>query len=120
MMRKFIRTVTSFPLASHPCRAYHGAMRGIDATLRRTRAPEIKAVRLRVEVFEELTARKNATTVQARAELLNLNRDTVRRLRGGSYEPTLGTAMHIARVLGTKVEKLWGPASEVCSSGEAA
>lgn len=95
-------------------------MRGMDATLRRTRTPVIEAVCLRVEVFEDLTARKNATTVQSRAELLNLNRDTVRRLGQGSYEPTLGTAMHIARVLGTKVEKLWGPASEVCPADEVA
>lgn len=88
-------------------------MRGTDATLRRKRATTVEPACLRVELFEELTAKKGATTDQARAELLNLNRFTIRRLREPGYEPSVGTALHIAQVLRTKVEKLWGPAEPV-------
>lgn len=90
-------------------------MRGMNATLRRKRTTAVTPVSLRVELFEELTSRKGATTDVARGELLGFDRYTVMRLRRPGYEPSVGTALHIARVLGTKVEKLWcaAPADDV-------
>jgi hypothetical protein len=95
-------------------------MRGTDATHRRKRTTEVKPACLRVELFEELTAKKRATTDTARGALFHLDRFTVRRLRRPGYEPSVGTALHIAHVLGTKVEKLWGPADDADSSDEVA
>lgn len=108
-------------------------MRGLNATQSgtattepgRKRNPDIEPACLRTDVFDELTLRaltranknksqKVRATERTRAELLELDPGTVNRLRRRGYEPTLGTALHIARILGTKVEKLWGPASEVC------
>jgi DNA-binding XRE family transcriptional regulator len=93
-------------------------MRSMDATSdapeRRKRATAVPAVCLRVDLFEELTAKKRATTDPDRARLLGLNVFTIRRMRERGYEPSVGTALHIARVLNTKVERLWQPADDMC------
>lgn len=64
-------------------------------------------VRLRADMFDQLTAGHDATTDPARARLIGVDRATLWRMRKGQLVPSVSLAMHIARVLGVRVEDLF-------------
>jgi len=73
-------------------------------------APSSKAdaaVRLRVDEYDRLAAKKGAKTVVAAAGLHRLARTTLFDYRSGRKTPNLATAMNMAADLGTTVEKLF-------------
>lgn len=95
---------------------------GDKATPGRKRNPAVEPVCLRRDVFNAHLAKATAKQGKTAAQVLRLDRWTLRRLlTSRSYEPTVGTAIHIARILNTRVEKLWAPCSEVpATEGEVA
>lgn len=64
-------------------------------------------LRLRVDVFDKLMAKRGATTVVDQARFLGIHRATIFRLRKG--EPGSGhrVAVRMAAACGTTVEKLF-------------
>jgi DNA-binding XRE family transcriptional regulator len=60
------------------------------------------------DLFDELTAKKGAITDQERADLIGVPRSQLYRYRAGRFSPQLALAMHMAQVLGTSVERLFG------------
>lgn len=63
-------------------------------------------VRLRVEVYDALAARRGVTTVVGQARLHGVGRQHMFRIRAG-HRPSLTVAMRMADDLGTTVEALF-------------
>lgn len=64
-------------------------------------------VRLRLEVYVALAAKKGAETVVSQAALHGVHRATLFRIRSGERSPSLELAMKMAADLGTTVEALF-------------
>lgn len=64
-------------------------------------------VRLRADVFDERCQVLGILTEVAKAELVEVDRTTLHRLRRGSLSPRLEVAMRFASALNLKVEDLW-------------
>jgi DNA-binding XRE family transcriptional regulator len=77
------------------------------------------ALRLNETVFDRLTTNLGAMTDVARAELLGIDRSTIRRLRDGRL-PSLETAFALATKLSSTVEQLFGPGAQSWSAVTAA
>ncbi|MGC1214124.1 MAG: hypothetical protein WA890_23055 [Micromonospora sp.] len=78
----------------------------MTATQQRGTAATPSPIRLRTEVLDELTSAKGASTEVERARLLEIDRTTLYRIRGGQV-PTLEVALRMAERLGTTVEQLF-------------
>lgn len=63
-------------------------------------------VRLRVEVYDALAAKRGVKTVVAQAKLHGVGRQHMFRIRAGN-RPSLSVAMRMAADLGTTVEALF-------------
>lgn len=74
--------------------------------VRRSR-PATAKLSFQGSVFNDLAARKGALNDVQRAELCNIDRSTLSRIKGNQIVPNLDLAMHIAETVGTPVEKLW-------------
>jgi DNA-binding XRE family transcriptional regulator len=64
-------------------------------------------VRLRGDVFDELTAERGATSDPERAQLVGISKATLFRWRNRRFTPSLEQAMAVAAVLGTTVDELF-------------
>lgn len=64
-------------------------------------------IRLRADVFDELTSQKGATNEVERARLLEIDRTTLYRIRERKVTPTLEVAMRMAERLGSTVDELF-------------
>lgn len=64
-------------------------------------------VRLRGEVFDELTSRKGATSDPERAQLVGISKATLSRWRGRKFTPSLEHALRVAEKLDTTVDELF-------------
>lgn len=67
-------------------------------------------VRLRVEVYDALAAKRGATTVVAQAKLHEIGRQHLFDIRAGRSLPSLPLALRMASDLETTVEALFGRA----------
>lgn len=84
-------------------RVGYSAVMPADAT-----KPEANAtVRLRVQVFDALTASQGAHTEMDRAHLIGIHLTTMYRIKLGQMTPRLDLAMRIADQLGVRVEDLF-------------
>ncbi len=63
-------------------------------------------VQLKVDRFNELTAKRGAVSPEDQAALCGVHRATLYRWLGGAA-PTLAMAMQVASNLGAKVEDIW-------------
>lgn len=63
--------------------------------------------KLRLEVYDALSATRGARTVAAQAEMHGIHRATLFRIRSGERTPSLELAMKMAADLGTTVEALF-------------
>lgn len=73
-------------------------------------APPVESdakVRLRVEVYDALAARRGAKTVVAQAKLHEIGRQHMFDIRSGRGRPSLPLAMRMAADVGTTVEALF-------------
>lgn len=73
-------------------------------------APTRKAdvvTRLRLEVYDALAAKKGATTVKEQADLHDMHRGHLYRIRSGERQVSLSLAMRMATDLETTVEALF-------------
>lgn len=68
-------------------------------------------IRLRTDVFDNLTEDRGATTDTARARLCGMDRTNLLRIRNGQT-PSLELAMHMAGCLGVTVEDLFEQVAE--------
>lgn len=64
-------------------------------------------IRLRTDVFDELTARLGASSEIDRARLFDIDRTTLYRIRAGKTIPGLDLAMKMAERLGATVDQLF-------------
>lgn len=64
-------------------------------------------MRLRIDVYDRLAARKGAKTVVAAAGLHGMGRTQLFDYRSGRKTPNLTTAMQMADDLGTTVDKIF-------------
>lgn len=71
-----------------------------------TEAADIRP-KLRLNVLDALMAAKGIKTVEAQAELFDINRTHWFHIRAGKVVPSLGTGMRVARRAETTVEALW-------------
>lgn len=81
--------------------------------MRRLGATGVAKARLRRDRYEALIAERGGLTLDQRADMFGLHRATMARIQTGEAEPRVGTALAIARYLGTTVENLWHLTSEV-------
>lgn len=64
-------------------------------------------VRLRLEVYDALAAKRGVTKVVDQAKLHGIGRQHMFRLRSGKWNPSLPLAMQMAADLGTTVDALF-------------
>lgn len=64
-------------------------------------------VRLRMEVYDALAAKRDVTTPVDQAELHGISRSQMYRIRSGEWQPSLPLAMRMAGDLGTTVDALF-------------
>lgn len=72
-----------------------------------TESPQGDLGRLRVDVYKRRCARKKALRVEDQAELFEVHKAHIYRLLNGERIASLPLAFHMAKKLGTKVEKLF-------------
>lgn len=80
----------------------------MNATPSRNRAPVVRPVHLRYDVFDAMCAARDAYTYAKRAELFGIDGKTIWRLCNHEAEATVSTALHICRKLDTSVDALFG------------
>lgn len=64
-------------------------------------------VRLRGDIFDQLTSLKGATTDPERARLVGIDKATLSRWRTRRFTPSLEHALRVAEELGTTVDELF-------------
>lgn len=72
-----------------------------------TESPEGDVGKLRVTVCDELASKRGAVGPEKQALLFGIHRSTLYRIRNGERIASLPLALHMARKLRTKVEKLF-------------
>lgn len=64
-------------------------------------------IKLRTDLFDELTSRLGATSDVERARLVGVDRATIYRLRLRRFNPSIEVAQRMAQTLGTTIDELF-------------
>jgi DNA-binding XRE family transcriptional regulator len=79
----------------------------VAAHVENDRGKNTTAIRLRNELFDELTERLGATNDTARAQLVGVDRKTLWRIKQAKFTASLEVAVRMADRLGTTVDELF-------------